>query len=608
MDDPIRTIAELPFYVHGRHPKDALIGQCRGETTVMLSTREFFDQVRDQSLGLGTLGVRDGDRVAILSDSRPEWMIADLAVLTLGGVTVPIYPTLPPSQVRYILADSSASAIVAADEEQAAKVRAVWDDLPGLRTLIVMDAPEGDAGSDGGAGASGRETLSLAELASRGHQHLITGDGIGLGYKEAALAIQPDQLATIIYTSGTTGEPKGVMLTHGNLASNMIDSAGIVTLNDQDVTLSFLPLSHAFERLVNYLNLWRGVTITFAESLDTIAPNMQLVKPTVMTGVPRVYEKLHARIYEAVEGAPALRRKLFHWAVGVGTARAHARMAGKPAPLGNALQFPLADRLVLSKIRERLGGRIRILVSGSAPLMVPVAEFLFAIGAPVLEGYGLTETSPTVSVNPLERPKLGTVGPAIPNVEIRIADDGEVLVRGPNVMRGYYHKQAATDDVIRDGWFHTGDLGSLDEDGYLTITGRKKELIVTAGGKNVPPAPIEAALKRSPLVAEAVLIGDRRPYCSALLIPDFPTVAARVPAAGDVPREAVVERPDVVSLFDGVVAEVNADLAPHEQVKRFALLPAEFSIATGELTPTLKVKRNVVGERWADAIERLYAT
>ena len=605
MDDALRTLAELPFHVLGRHPKDALIGRCRGDATDMLSTREFFDQVRDQSLGLGTLGVNRGDRVAILSDSRPEWMIADLATLTLGGITVPIYPTLPPAQVGYILADSEASVVVAADEEQAAKVREVWEGLPSLRALVVMDAPDGNGAAADGTPQSGREVLSLEDLAARGHQHLITGNGVGLRYKEAAMAIQPDQLATIIYTSGTTGEPKGVMLTHGNIAANMMDSGDVVVLSEADVTLSFLPLSHAFERLVNYLNLWRGVTITFAESINTIAPNMQLVRPTVMTGVPRVYEKLHARIFEAVESAPAIRRTLFHWAVGVGTARSRAQRAGKAVPLGAALQFGLADKLVLSKIRERLGGRIRILISGSAPLMVPVAEFLFAVGAPVLEGYGLTETSPTLSLNPLEKPKLGTVGPAIPHVELRIADDGEVLARGPNVMQGYYRKQAATDEVIRDGWFRTGDLGSLDGDGYLTITGRKKELIVTAGGKNIPPAPIEAALKRSPLVAEAVLIGDRRPYCTALLMPDFPTLTARL-AAKDTARESLVEQPEVLRLFDDVVADVNTELAPHEQVKRFVLLPAEFTIATGELTPTLKVKRNVVADRWADAIERLY--
>ena len=599
-DEPVRTIAELPFYVHGRHPKDALIGRCRGDATDMLSTQDFFDRIRDQSLGLGGLGVTAGDRVAILSDSRPEWVMADLAILTLGGVTVPIYPTLPASQVRYILNDSEAVVIVAADAEQAAKVREVWSDLPNLRTLVVMDAPDGV-----GSAPPECEAISLEELTARGHQRLITDDGAGREYKETALAITPDQLATIIYTSGTTGEPKGVMLTHHNLATNMVDSASVVDVGEDDIALSFLPLSHAFERLVSYLDLWRGVTITFAESLDTIAPNMQLVRPTMMTGVPRVYEKLHGRVHEAVASAPAIRRKLFHWAVGVGLKRARAFLAGRPAPLSVRLQAGLADRLVLSKIRGRLGGRIRFLVSGSAPLTVQVAEFLFAVGAPVVEGYGLTETSPTLTVNPLEKPKLGTVGPAIPNVELRIADDGEVLARGPNVMQGYYRKPDATAEVIRDGWFHTGDLGSLDEDGYLTITGRKKELIVTAGGKNVPPAPIEAALKRSPLVAEAVMIGDGRPYCTALLMPDFAALAAQT-GTGDASREELVERPEVVALFDEAVTGVNSDLAPYEQVKRFALLPAEFTIATGELTPTLKVKRNVVAERWGDAIERLY--
>lgn len=599
-DERVRTIAELPFYVHGRHPKDALIGRCRGDATEMLSTQEFFDRIRDQSLGLGGLGVKAGDRVAILSDSRPEWVMADLAILALGGVTVPIYPTLPASQVRYILNDSEAGVIVAADAEQAAKVREVWSDLSNLRTLVVMDAPDG-----AGSAPPECEAIRLEELTARGHQRLITDDGVGREYKETALAITPDQLATIIYTSGTTGEPKGVMLTHHNLATNMLDSASVVDVGEEDIALSFLPLSHAFERLVSYLDLWRGVTVTFAESLETIAPNMQLVRPTMMTGVPRVYEKLHARVHEAVAAAPAIRRALFHWAVGVGLERARAFLAGRPAPLSVRLQAGLADRLVLSKIRGRLGGRIRFLVSGSAPLTVQVAEFLFAIGAPVLEGYGLTETSPTLTVNPMEKPKLGTVGPAIPNVELRIADDGEVLARGPNVMQGYYRKPEATADVIRDGWFHTGDLGSLDEDGYLTITGRKKELIVTAGGKNVPPAPIEAALKRSPLVAEAVMIGDGRPYCTALLIPDFAALSAQA-GTGDVPREELVESADVVALFDEVVAGVNGDLAPYEQVKRFALLPAEFAIATGELTPTLKVKRNVVAERWGDAIESLY--
>ena len=604
MDDELRTLAALPFHFVGRHPKPALMRRCRGDAVEELSTRELFERIRDFSLGLGTLGVEPGDRVAILSDSRPEWVIADLAALTAGAVTAPIYPTLPETQVRYILADSGARVVVVADETQAAKVRAVWDELPDLSALVIMD-PAGEPAPAGDA--AGREELSLADAAGRGHRRLMAEDGLGREYKERAAAIAPEQLATIIYTSGTTGEPKGVMLTHGNVASNVMDGSAVVRVDSDDVALSFLPLSHAFERAVVFMYLYHGTTVTFAESLDTIARDLGAVSPTVMTGVPRVYEKFHARVHEAVAGAPAIRRRLFHWAVGVGLRRSEADLAGRSASLPTRLQHGLAERLVLSKVRGRLGGRLRFVVSGSAPLSTLIAEFFFAIGIPVAEGYGLTETSPTLTVNPLERPKLGTVGPAIRNVELRIADDGEVLARGPNIMQGYYGKPEATAEVLRDGWFCTGDIGSLDEDGYLTILDRKKELIVTAGGKNIAPNPIEAELKRSPLVAEAVLIGDRRPYVSALLVPDFAALAARTGTEG-ASREELVERPDVVALFDAVVEKVNAGLARHEQIKRLALLPTEFGIATGELTPTMKVKRRVVAERWSDAIERLYAS
>ena len=602
MSDELRTLAALPFHFVGRHPKSALVRRCRGDDVEELSTQEFFDRIRDFSLGLGALGVEPGDRVAILSDSRPEWVIADLAALTAGAVTAPIYPTLPESQVRYILADSGARVVVVADETQAAKVRAVWDELPELSALVIMD-PEGEPAASGGA--SGREELSLADATGRGHRRLMAEDGLGREYKERAAAITPDQLATIIYTSGTTGEPKGVMLTHGNVASNVMDGSAVVRVDSEDVALSFLPLSHAFERAVVFMYLFHGTTVTFAESLETIARDLGAVKPTVMTGVPRVYEKFHARVHEAVAGAPAVRQRLFRWAVGIGLKQARAQLAGGSAGPVARLQHGLAERLVLSKVRGRLGGRLRFVVSGSAPLSTPIAEFFFAIGIPVAEGYGLTETSPTLTVNPLERPKLGTVGPAIRNVELKIAGDGEVLARGPNIMQGYYGKPEATAEVMRDGWFCTGDIGSLDDDGYLTILDRKKELIVTAGGKNIAPNPIEAELKRSPLVAEAVLIGDRRPYVSALLVPDFAALAARTGAEG-ASREELVERPDVVALFDEVVDRVNAELARHEQIKRSALLPAEFGIATGELTPTLKVKRRVVAQRWSDAIERLY--
>ncbi len=605
MNDELKTLAELPFHFVGRHPKPALMRRCRGDAVEELSTQECFDRIRDLSLGLGALGVGAGDRVAILSDSRPEWVIADLAALTAGAVTAPIYPTLPEAQVRYILADSGARVVVVADETQAAKVRAVWDELSDLSAMVIMDPAA--AAAEGSESAAEREELSLAEATDRGHRRLMTEDGLGREYKERATAITPDRLATIIYTSGTTGEPKGVMLTHGNVASNVMDGGSVVRVHSEDAALSFLPLSHAFERAVVFLYLYNGVTVTFAESLETIARDLGAVRPTVMTGVPRVYEKFHARVHEAVAGAPAIRRRLFRWAVGVGLRLSRAALAGRSASLSTRLQHGLADRLVLSKVRGRLGGRLRFVVSGSAPLSTPIAEFFFAIGIRVVEGYGLTETSPTLTVNPLERPKLGSVGPALPRVELKIADDGEVLARGPNVMQGYYGKPEATAEVMRDGWFCTGDIGSLDDDGYLTILDRKKELIVTAGGKNIAPNPIEAELKRSPLVAEAVLIGDRRPYVAALLAPDFAALATSV-QVGSASREEIVERADVVELFDEVVEKVNAGLARHEQIKRSALLPTEFGIASGELTPTMKVKRRVVAERWSDAIERLYAS
>ena len=605
MAEEIRTLADLPFHVSGRYPKSVLIRRCQAAAADVteLSARAFFEQVRDLSLGLGALGVEDGDRVALLSESRPEWLIADFAVLTRGAVTVPIYPTLPEAQVRYILADSGARVVVASDEAQAAKVRAVWPDLPDLSVLIVVDG----APSTAPAVAAVREELSLADATARGHRRLMDEDGLGRMYKEAAAAIAPDRLATIIYTSGTTGEPKGVMLSHENVVSNVIASDAVISVTDDDEALSFLPLSHAFERMVCCLYLYKGVTISFAESLDTIARDLQGVRPTTLTGVPRVYEKLHARIHDAVAQAPAIRRALFHWALGVGGAASRAARAGRPVPLVTRLQLGVASRLVLSKVRERLGGRVRFLVSGSAPLSVPVAEFLFAIGVPVVEGYGLTETAPVLTVNPLEAPRPGSVGVAVPGVEIRIAADGEILARGPNVMQGYYNKPDATAAVIVDGWFHTGDIGQLDDGGYLTITDRKKEIIVTAGGKNVAPTPIEAELKRSPIVAEAVLIGNRRPCITALLVPDFDALAHELDTpAGAEAREAVVARPEVKRRFEAVVETVNAGLPRHEQIKEFAALPAEFSIATGELTPTLKVKRRVVEERWRGTIDALY--
>jgi long-chain acyl-CoA synthetase len=462
----------------------------------------------------------------------------------------------------------------------------VRHELPSLEAIITFEAIESASPS----------VLPLDAVAARGHARLTGGWGVGREFRDKAREVRPDHLATIIYTSGTTGEPKGVMLSHRNLVSNMIAGHAIVPVNQDDVSLSFLPLSHSFERLVSYVYLANGVTIVFAESMETVGKDLPVVKPTVITGVPRVYEKFQSRILERGSALPQPRRALFNW--GVKVARAG----------GRGLQAKLADRLVFSKIRESIGGRLRCLVSGSAPLSLDTAQFFAGIGLPITEGYGLTETSPVVTANPMNAPRLGTVGRPIPGVEVRIAEDGEILVRGPNVMVGYHNKPQETSAVLKDGWFHTGDVGALDADGYLSITDRKKDLLVTSGGKKIAPQPIEAILKRSPLVAEALVLGDRRRFASALIVPDFAALERRLkdlgrPAAA---REALVRRDDVLGLYQEIVDGLNRELSQFERIKKFRLLPREFTIESGELTPTVKVKRKAVEQNWARDIDDMY--
>jgi long-chain acyl-CoA synthetase len=461
---------------------------------------------------------------------------------------------------------------------------------------------------DGWVTSDSPSVISLDAVADRGHARLAGEWGAGREFRDRARAVRPDQLATIIYTSGTTGEPKGVMLSHANLASNVKAGAAVLQLSEQDVALSFLPLSHSFERTVSYIYLLSGVTVVFAESLDTIARDIAKVRPTLFTGVPRLYEKLHARIIEKGQAEAGFKSTIFNWAVGAGAARGGAELRGRSVGVLGSLQASVADRLVFAKIRDGLGGRVRYMVSGSAPLPVAIAEFFQGIGIPIVEGYGLTETSPILTVNPPAAPRAGTVGRAIPGVDLRIAADGEILARGPNIMSGYYHKPEATAEALQDGWFHTGDIGTIDEDGYLRITDRKKDLLVTSGGKKIAPQPIEAVMKRNPLVAEAVLLGDRRKFAAALIIPSFPVLERRLKDLGrpPAPRAELVTRPDVLALYQEIVDGLNRDLSQFERIKKIALLATEFSIATGELTPTMKVKRKVVEERWRSEIEELY--
>lgn len=602
IDADVKTIADLPFHMAGRFPKPVAIGRCRGDEIVEISSKEVLERVRDLSLGLGALGVKAGDRVAIISESRPEWILSDLAVLTGGAVTVPIYPTLSAAQARYILQDSGARLAIVSTRLQLDKVQEVRHLLPSLEVIVAMDG--------GGATAAGSSTsvLSLDELQQRGHARMTGEWGAAKEFRDAARAVRPDDLATIIYTSGTTGEPKGVMLTHGNLVANLRGAAPSLELSQDDVALSFLPLSHAFERMVAYIYLFSGVTIVFAESFDTVARDLVRVRPTVLTGVPRVYEKLNARILDMGQSSPGAKAAIFRWAVKAGMARAQAILRGRtPGPI-TQLKSAIADRLVFATIREKLGGRLRFAASGSAPLAGNIMEFFYAIGVPVIEGYGLTETAPILTFNPRDAPRVGTVGKAIPGVELRIAPDGEILARGPNIMRGYFNKPDATTEALKDGWFHTGDIGRLDPDGYLTITDRKKDLLVTSGGKKIAPQPIEAILKRSPLVAEAVILGDRRKYAAALIVPEFTALERRLKDLGRPPaaRDELIARADVMALYQEIVDALNRELSQFERIKRIALLPSEFTVESGELTPTLKVKRKVVEERWKERIEELY--
>jgi len=594
----VRTIADLPFHNMGRFPKPIMIGRCGAGGIDGLGTKEMFERIRDLALGFASLGVASGDRVAIISESRPEWVLCDMALLALGAVVVPVYPTLSEPQVRYILGDAGARLAIVSTNQQLQKAQAVRHLLPALEAVVVLE--EG--------AASKASVMGLAEVARRGHQQITSSWGAGKSFRETARAVRPEQLATIIYTSGTTGEPKGVMLTHANLVSNLHAADECLDLSVEDVALSFLPLSHGFERMASFLYLFTGTTMIFAESFDTIGRDIALVRPTMVTGVPRVYEKMQARILEKAQAAPGAKGRLFRWALGVGTRRAKAELRGRrPGPI-TALQAPIADRLVFSKVRAGVGGRLRLPVSGSAPLPVSVMEFFAAIGMPIIEGYGLTETAPILTVNPPSALRVGSVGKAVTDVELRIAPDGEILARGANIMAGYYNKPEATAEVLRDGWFHTGDIGTIDENGYLSITDRKKDLLVTSGGKKIAPQPIENTLKSSPLVAEAVVLGDRRKYAAALIIPDFAVLERRLADLGrpHAERAALVTREDVVSLYEEIVGGLNRELSQYERIKRFALLPTEFSIDSGELTPTLKVKRKVVEEKWRDVIESLY--
>jgi len=589
----VETIPQLFLNTVKSYPKDDLILYKEKGQYVPISTDEFANRVKYFSLGLKELGLEEGDKFIILSENRPEWIIADLANLCLGGITVPIYPTLVPEQIKYIIDNSDAKAVVCSDQEQWQKVEAVKSELTKVTQYITFlsEAPEG--------------VLTFAGVMERGKE--VARENPGL-FEEMASKIKPDDLASIIYTSGTTGIPKGVMLTHGNFVSNVTTCAPLLPFSDKDTALSWAPLSHVMERMVNFTYLYKGTTIGYVETMETLIENLGEVKPHLMVLVPRAFERFYSRVMDNVLSYPPLKRKIFFWATKVG--QKYAKKKLEKQPISPWLQFKrnLAHKLVFSKIYDRVGGRIRFFVSGSAPLSKDIAEFFYAMGIVVLEGYGLTETSPVISLSTFENPKFGAVGKPIPGVEVKIAEDGEILTKGPHVMKGYYKMEEETGEVFEGGWFHTGDIGYLDEEGFLVITDRKKDIIVTAGGKNVAPQPIENLLKTNPYISNVMVIGDRRKFISALIIPEFEKLEEYAKSSG-ISYENISDLTRKEEALNFMLSEVDRstpNLARYEKVKKIALLDREFEIDKGELTPTHKVKRNIIEQKYKDLIDSFY--
>ncbi len=572
-------------------PRDGHYTHVTPEGSRSLSTNEFFSTTARFASGLEKLGIGRGDRVMVLSDNRPEWHMTDLAVIDLGAADVPVYATLTPPQVAFQAQDSGAVAAVVENTEQMAKFLQIRDQCPDLQHLIQIDGPAADG------------VLTMEEVVSSGD----SGDAEDLFWQRAD-RVQAGDLLTLIYTSGTTGNPKGVSLTHDNLVSNVRASALRAPIGPDDLCLEFLPLCHVFERMIGYLYMSAGCSKAYC-SVYHVGDLVADIRPTVFAGVPRFYEKVYDKIVDKVGSAPPIRRALFNWALGAGRAAYPQRLAGREP---GGLLYGLADKIVLSKVREALGGRIRFCISGGAPLPLFVNEFFHALGIWLLEGYGLTETSPVIAVNGAApgMTRLGTVGHVIDGVEVKIADDGELCCRGPNVMDGYWNLPDKTAEVFDDdGFFLTGDIAEIDDAGFIRITDRKKDLIVTAGGKNVAPQPIENEIKRSPLVDNAVLIGDRRRYIVALISPNEEEVpkwaAARNLESSSL--DELTRHPDLRAEVAAVINQTNADLARYEQIKKFEILPLMLSIEGGHLTPTLKVKRRVVERDYSELIESLYA-
>lgn len=561
---------------------------------------ETYQQIRDKveqfAAALIELGMQPNDRLGQIANNRPEWVVTDLGTMHAGCIHAPLYPTLATEAIEYILKDCGARVAVCATPKHLDSVIASEKDLPNLEHIVCLFEP--------GSTTSTRKLWSWETFLKLGSDNLAKHKP---EMENRINNLKATDVCSLVYTSGTTGEPKGAMLMHGNFASNAQTSVPLLEFSTEDLELSFLPLCHVFERVAYYSVTSMGACIAYAESVDTVAANMKEVHPTVMPSVPRLFEKIYARVTDKVAAGPPLKRKIFAWAMGVGKAHYLAKVAGKLNPILK-LQYAAAHKLALSKLHQETGGRVRLFCSGGAPLRKDVGEFFLSAGFTLTEGYGLTETSPVISFNPLRRPKNGTVGKVVPDVQVRIAEDGEILCKGPNVMLGYFNKPQATRDAINDdGWFHTGDIGILDEEGYLAITDRKKDLLVMSNGKNVAPQPIEQLIQSSPLIEQCVVLGDNKKFVAALIVPTYSNLKDWC-SQNNIPHDpdALSTNPKLVEYLQGEVNRLCADLSGYEKVKAIALLPRELTLETGEMTPTLKVKRKVVNQKYSDKITALY--
>jgi len=562
-----------------------------------LSYAEVGTIVENFAAGLAKLGVVKGSKVAILSTNCPYWGISDYAIAGLGAGSVTVYPTLIAPQIKYIIDNSDTEYVITEDSNQTDKILSFMQDSPSLKGIIAMD----------GSRDEGKKIISFDDILESGKNHIKS---TGFSYAESSRQINPDDLLTLIYTSGTTGNPKGVILTHNNLCSNIISAHGAMAMVSDDVFLSFLPLSHSFERMTgHYSGFTYGGTTYFAESVESVAADMLDISPTITIAVPRLYEKIYAKVVDKVSKDPMIRQKIFWWAIKVGKKSSKYLTRDLPVPGILGIKFKLADKLVFSKLKARVGGKLRLFISGGAPLSKEIGEFFMAAGLPIIEGYGLTETSPVITCNRIELIKFGTVGSPIDGVEVKIAADGEILCRGANVMTGYYKNEEATKAAIdHDGWFHTGDIGSFDEDNYLKITDRKKSLIVTAGGKNIAPAPLELALTANKYIEQCLVLGDRRKFISALIVPAFDILKewAQANNLAFADNKLLLAEQSVLDLYDREVEKVMSNFSHYERVKKVALLPQEWTINSGEMTPKLSIKRKVVEKNFNLVIEEIY--